>query len=77
MLPGAENRSVIARHSVPETIAVILAGLWLLGLVSSQMMGGFVHVLLVIAAVVVMVRVIQEEALEPSDFLRTSDDRTE
>ena len=41
------------------TIAVILIVLWLLGLVSSYTMGGFIHVLLVIAIVVVLVRVIQ------------------
>jgi len=41
------------------TIAVILIVLWLLGLVSSYTMGGLVHVLLVIAIVVVLVRVIQ------------------
>jgi hypothetical protein len=40
------------------TIAVILIVLWLLGLVSSTTMGGFVHVLLVIAIVIVLVRVI-------------------
>lgn len=40
------------------TIAVILIVLWLLGLVSSYTMGGFVHVLLVIAVVVVLLRVI-------------------
>jgi len=40
------------------TIAVILLILWLLGLVSSYTMGGFIHVLLVIAIVVVLVRVI-------------------
>ena len=56
-------------RSVPETIAVILAALWLLGIVSSYVMGGYIHVLLVIAVVVVMVRVIREEALEPADFL--------
>jgi hypothetical protein len=55
--------------SMPETIAVILAALWLLGLVSSHMMGGYIHILLAIAAVVVVIRVIQEEALEPSDLL--------
>jgi hypothetical protein len=54
---------------MPETIAVILAALWLLGLVSSHMMGGYIHILLAIAAVVVVIRVIQEEALEPSDLL--------
>jgi hypothetical protein len=42
-----------------ETIAVILIILWLLGLVSSYTMGGFIHVLLVIAIVVVLVRVLQ------------------
>ena len=40
-------------------IAVILAVLWLLGLVTSYTMGGFIHVLLVIAVVVVLVRIIQ------------------
>jgi hypothetical protein len=41
------------------TIAVILVVLWLLGLVSSYTMGGFIHLLLVIAIVVVLLRVIQ------------------
>jgi len=40
-------------------IAVILIVLWLLGLVTSYTMGGFIHVLLVIAIVVVLVRVIR------------------
>ena len=40
------------------TIAVILLILWLLGLVSSYTMGGFIHILLVIAIVVVLLRVI-------------------
>jgi hypothetical protein len=42
-----------------ETIAVILIILWILGLVSSYTMGGFIHVLLVIALVVIVLRVIQ------------------
>jgi len=42
-----------------ETIAVILIILWVLGLVSSYTMGGLVHILLVIAVVVILVRVIQ------------------
>jgi hypothetical protein len=41
------------------TIAVVLLILWLLGFVSSYTMGGFIHILLVIAIVVVLVRVIQ------------------
>lgn len=41
------------------TVAVILVILWLLGVVSSYTMGGVIHVLLVIAIVVVLVRVLQ------------------
>lgn len=41
------------------TIAVILIVLWLLGLVSSYTMGGFIHVLLVVAVVVVLLNLIQ------------------
>ena len=41
------------------TIAVVLLVLWVLGLVSSYTMGGFVHVLLVIAIVIVLINVIQ------------------
>ena len=40
------------------TIALVLLILWLLGLVTSVTMGGFIHVLLVIAIVVVLLRVI-------------------
>lgn len=39
-------------------IAIILALLWLLGLMSSATMGGFIHVLLVIAVVMILLRVI-------------------
>ena len=42
-----------------ETIAVILIVLWLLGLVTSYTMGGLIHILLVMAIVVILVRVIQ------------------
>jgi hypothetical protein len=41
------------------TIAVVLVILWLLGLVSGYTMGNFIHILLVIAIVVVLIRVIQ------------------
>jgi hypothetical protein len=41
------------------TIAIILIVLWLLGLVSSYTMGGFIHILLVIAIIVILVKVIQ------------------
>ncbi|MBW8369455.1 MAG: lmo0937 family membrane protein [Thiobacillus sp.] len=42
-----------------ETIAVILIILWLLGLVTSYTMGGLIHILLVIAIVVILLRVIR------------------
>jgi len=41
-----------------ETIAVVLLVLWLLGLVTSTTLGGFIHVLLVLAVIVVLLRVI-------------------
>jgi hypothetical protein len=41
------------------TIAVILIVLWALGLVSSYTMGGFIHILLVVALVVIVISVIQ------------------
>jgi hypothetical protein len=41
------------------TIALILIVLWLLGLVSSYTLGGFIHILLVVAIIVVLIRVIQ------------------
>jgi len=41
------------------TVAVILVILWLLGMVTSYTLGGFVHILLVLAIVVILIRVIQ------------------
>ncbi len=41
------------------TIAVILVVLWALGLVSSYTMGGFIHILLVLAIIVILVRLIE------------------
>jgi hypothetical protein len=46
-----------------ETIAVVLIVLWLLGFVSSYTMGGFIHVLLILAVVVILIRVIQGRRL--------------
>jgi Family of unknown function (DUF5670) len=42
-----------------ETIAVVLVILWLVGMVSSYTLGGFIHILLVIAVIVVIVRIIR------------------
>ncbi len=41
------------------TIAVILLVLWLLGMVSSYTLGGFIHILLILAIIAVLVRIIQ------------------
>lgn len=46
-----------------ETIVIILVVLWLLGLVTSYTMGGLIHVLLVVAIVVILIRVIQGRRL--------------
>jgi len=45
------------------TIAVVLLVLWILGLVSSNTLGGFIHILLVIAIVMILVRVIQNNGV--------------
>jgi hypothetical protein len=42
-----------------ETIAVILVVLWLLGVISSYTIGGFIHILLVIAVIIVLIRIIR------------------
>lgn len=46
-----------------ETIAIILVIMWLLGLVSSYTLGGFIHILLVIAVIVIILRVIQGRSI--------------
>lgn len=46
-----------------ETIAVILVIIWLLGFVSSYTMRGFIHILLVIAVVVILVRLVRGRRL--------------
>ncbi|MHB8919780.1 MAG: lmo0937 family membrane protein [Halothiobacillus sp.] len=46
-----------------ETIAIILIILWVLGLATSYTMGGFIHILLIIAIVVILIRVIQGRRL--------------
>ena len=42
-----------------ESLAIILIILWILGLVSSYTIGGFIHILLVLAIIVIVLRVIQ------------------
>jgi len=42
-----------------QTIAVILVILWLLGFMTSYTMGGFIHILLVLAVIAILVRLVQ------------------
>lgn len=46
-----------------ELVAIILLVLWILGLITSNTIGGFIHILLVVAVVVILVRVIQGRRL--------------
>jgi hypothetical protein len=64
--PGSEDNSRLRSEAHPGketnmlwTIVVILGILWLVGLASSYTMGGLIHVLLLLAVIVVLVRVIQ------------------
>ena len=41
------------------TIAVVLIALWALGMISSVTVGGFIHILLVIAVIVILIRIIR------------------
>ncbi len=41
------------------TVAIILVVLWALGLVTSSTMGGFIHILLVVAIIIILIRLIQ------------------
>ncbi len=50
-------------ENVLETIAVVLIILWVLGLVSAYTMGGLIHILLVVAIVVILIRVIRGQRL--------------
>jgi hypothetical protein len=55
---GSRSRSFDGRIVMLWTLAVILVVLWVLGLVTAHTMGGFIHLLLVIAIIVVLFRVI-------------------
>ena len=54
-----ENHCDIRSTDVLWTIFVILLLLWLLGIVTSYTLGGFIHILLVLALVVMLIRIIQ------------------
>jgi len=52
-----------ADMNILETLAILLVIFWILGLVTSYTMGGFIHILLVIAIVMILIRVIQGRRL--------------
>ena len=61
-ISGSYRRQLTASYGeahMLESIAIILIILWVLGLVSSYTLGGFIHILLVIAIIVIVLRVIQ------------------
>jgi hypothetical protein len=53
------KKSTYKEHQMLETVAILLLIFWALGLVSSYTLGGFIHILLVIAVVVILVRLIR------------------
>ncbi|WP_296642637.1 lmo0937 family membrane protein [Thiobacillus sp. 65-1402] len=59
LLLGPRPNDFKEAPSMLETIAVVLIVLWLLGLVSSYTLGGFIHILLLIAIVAVLLRVVR------------------
>jgi hypothetical protein len=61
--PGQHGDSLSKRNTMIQTLAVVLIILWLLGTVTSYTMGGFIHILLVVAIVMVLVRLIQGRRL--------------
>jgi hypothetical protein len=54
-----ENHSEMRSANMLWTIFVILLVLWLIGVVSSYTLGGFIHLLLVLALVVMLIRIVQ------------------
>jgi hypothetical protein len=56
---SVHGRAVEEEGDMLETILVLLIVLWLFGMVSSYTLGGFIHLLLVLAVVVLIIRVIQ------------------
>ena len=52
---------IILAKNMLTTIAVILLILWVLGLVTSYTLGGFIHILLVVAIIMILVRLIRGE----------------
>jgi asparagine N-glycosylation enzyme membrane subunit Stt3 len=65
VLLGQGVRNGTERQTMLWTVAVILFVLWGLGLVTSYTLGGFIHILLILAVVTVLIRVIQGRRVLP------------
>lgn len=61
--PQVAAKTVKGVSAMLETIAIVLILLWALGLVSSYSMGGLIHILLVVAVVLVLLRLIRGRSL--------------
>lgn len=60
---NGSNQTTIKVHLMLYTIAVVLLILWLLGLVTSYTLGGFIHILLVVALVVILINALSGRRL--------------
>jgi len=58
VVPRPPKNQITKGHSMIYTIAVVLLVLWLLGLVTSYTLGGFIHILLVIALIMIVVNLL-------------------
>jgi Family of unknown function (DUF5670) len=59
IVANGKHTAILRSNAVLWTIFLILLGLWLIGVVSSYTLGGFIHLLLVLALVVMLIRIIQ------------------
>ena len=67
-MPVAGSHTVRKRCDAMDliwTVAILLAVLWLLGMIASYTIGGFIHILLVVAVIVVLIRLIQGRRQRP------------
>jgi hypothetical protein len=69
LMPAAPSRTVRCKvdpmnlNTLLWTVAIVLGLMWLLGMITSYTIGGFIHILLVVALIVVLIRLIQGRKL--------------
>jgi hypothetical protein len=57
------RHSTLIKQDMLITIAIVLVVLWLLGVVTAYTLGGFIHILLIIAIIMILIRVIRGEKI--------------